>query len=499
MDSISLLKIHAADNVAVALKDLTPGTICCLDGQELKITSQIPKAHKAAAIPIAKGETVIKYGRPIGTATEDIPAGSHVHTHNLSTGLEGLLEYEYHPQRKPSEPACPSLPNTFMGYLRPDGRAGTRNEVWIIPTVTCVNQTARILAEQAQKRFGSRVDGIFCFPHNSGCSQLGQDHLTTQKILKGLINHPNAGAVLVVSLGCENNNLESFLPILGPIDRERVKFIVTQEQEDEYGEGLRILDELTRYASRFQRRELPVEKLQIGFKCGSSDAFSGISANPLCGRISDLIIGKGGSCVLTEVPEMFGAEQELMNRAVDEEVFCQTVALINDFKSYFMRYNQPIYENPCPGNKKGGITTLEEKSLGCIQKGGASPVSGVLSYGDPIARKGLNLLTGSGNDAVSCTNLTASGCNLLLFTTGNGNPYGSPVPTIKISSNTGLAFRKKEWIDFNAGTVLEGASFEQERNRLYHFLLDTASGRLRTKSEEHGYREISIFKDGILM
>ncbi|MBS6644578.1 MAG: altronate dehydratase [Clostridiaceae bacterium] len=493
-----LVRIHPKDNVAVALADLYPNQRYTIAGQEVCVSSPIPKAHKVALARIEKGKTVVKYGAPIGIAQKTIEPGDHVHSHNLRTGLGSILEYRYTPATISSEP-FPGLPDTFDGYLRPDGRAGTRNEVWIIPTVGCVNRTVRILEEKARALYGNRVDGIFSFPHNSGCSQLGEDHLTTQKLLRGLISHPNAGAVLVVSLGCENNNLDNFLPVLGTYNPERVKFLVTQNCGDEYEEGLKLLDELTRYASRTRRTPLPLSKLQLGFKCGSSDAFSGVTANPLCGQIADLVIQKGGTCLLTEVPEMFGAEQELMNRAVSEEVFHKTVSLINGFKSYFMRYHQPIYENPCPGNKKGGITTLEEKSLGCIQKGGASLVTDVLSYGDYPLHKGLNLLNGSGNDAVSCTNLTASGCNLILFTTGGGNPFGAPVPTVKISSNSGLAARKQGWIDFNAGSLLEGSSFEKEREQLFRYLLKAASGQARTKSELYGYRDISIFKDGILM
>lgn len=494
----NLLKIQEDDNVAIALTDLLPNHVYKIAGQDITVTSEIPKAHKVAVSLIKEGESVIKYKTPIGRATETIHPGDHVHSHNMSTGLNGITEYQYHPVTPASE--MPSvLTDTFEGYLRPDKRAGTRNEVWIIPTVGCVNRTVRILEEKARLLYESRVDGIFSFPHNSGCSQLGEDHLITQKLLRGLINHPNAGGVLVVSLGCENNNLDDFLPILGTYNPERVKFLVTQNCEDEYEEGLRLLDELTHYASHAKRIPLPLEKLQIGFKCGSSDAFSGVSANPLCGKIADLVIQKGGTCLLTEVPEMFGAEQELMNRAASEEIFHKTVSLINDFKLYFMRYNQPIYENPCPGNKKGGITTLEEKSLGCIQKGGTSLVTDVLSYGDYPIHSGLNLLNGSGNDAVSCTNLTASGCTLILFTTGNGNPFGAPAPTIKISSNTGLALHKKGWIDFNAGSLLEGSSFDEERKRLFSYVIKTASGQIRTKNELSGYRDISIFKDGILM
>ena len=493
----SLILISDKDNVAVATRDLKTGEN--LEAGKIRITlrQDIPFGHKVALVSISAQENIIKYGMPIGHATTDISAGEHVHTHNLKTNLSGLLEYTYHKQAN----AISSVEDDthFMGYKRKDGTVGVRNEIWIIPTVGCVNTTAQILAKRAAAELAGKVDGVFAFTHDKGCSQLGDDQSYTQKILKGLINNPNAAGVLVLSLGCENNNLGVFQPVLGEYDPERVKFFVTQNVENEYEEGMALLRGLGDYAAQFKREKCPVSALTIGFKCGGSDAFSGITANPLCGRVNDLLVARGGSTVLTEVPEMFGAETLLMDRAHDEATFHKIVDMINNFKNYFTRYHQTIYENPSPGNKKGGISSLEEKSLGCTQKGGQSEVVDVLEFGGRVQKHGLNLLTGPGNDQVSTTNLTAAGAQIILFTTGRGNPFGAPVPTVKISSNTPLYENKKHWIDFNAGVVLDGVSLDQAGKDLFRFVLDVASGKIQTQNEIYGYKEISIFKDGVIL
>jgi Altronate dehydratase len=491
-----LLIVAQGDSVAVALRDLTAGEEASFGGGTIVLKEDIPFGHKVALADIKEGQNIIKYGFPIGHALKDIPAGSHIHTDNLKTNLSGVIEYKY---SKTQNVIKAAKPETFMGYKRKSGRAGVRNEVWIIPTVGCVNSTAQILAKEANRAFAGQTDGFFAYTHNMGCSQLGDDMKTTQKILKGLINNPNAGAVLVLSLGCENNNLDVFKPLLGDYDPDRVKFLVTQNIEDEYDAGLKILGELASYAASFKREPVPVSDLVIGFKCGGSDGLSGISANPLCGRINDMLVARGGSTILTEVPEMFGAETILMNRAEDEKVFEKIVALINNFKEYFIRHKQVIYENPSPGNKKGGISSMEDKSLGCIQKGGKAQVADVLDFGQSVSRNGLNLLTGPGNDQVSCTNLTAAGAQIILFTTGRGNPFGAPVPTLKISSNTPLYERKTNWIDYNAGQIIDGKSFEDAASELYALVLNVASGRVQTKNEIYGYREISVFRDGVIL
>ncbi len=485
--SEKLLVISDRDNVGVALEE---------DGG-------VPFGHKIAREDIRNGELIIKYGYPIGHAICDIKKGEQVHVHNLKTNLSGQVEYEYQPDLEAiAHFGTNKTTRSFMGYEREDGKVGIRNEVWIIPTVGCVNTTAELLAKRASEKYKellkNSMDGIFAYTHNMGCSQLGEDHRCTQQILKGLIEHPNAGAVLVVSLGCENNNLDEFKPILGNTNPQRVKFLVTQDEEDELEAGEALLDELILYASQSKRTEVPASKLVVGFKCGGSDAFSGITANPLCGKVNDKIVKEGGSTVLTEVPEMFGAEQILMARAIDQNVFQKTVELINNFKGYFTKYGQTIYENPSPGNKKGGISSLEEKSLGCIQKGGTAPVVDVLDMGDPVIKNGLSLLNGPGNDQVSATNLVASGVQMVLFTTGRGNPFGTAVPTVKISSNTHLYNKKRNWIDFNAGAILEGVALEEITEQFLDFLLDVASGK-KTKNELNSYREISIFRDGVIL
>lgn len=501
-NTVNLIKISPVDNVAVALTELSAGTVCQLDDSEVILQEDIPFGHKVALEDIAENNNILKYGQPIGHAKCPIKKGQHIHVQNLKTNLNGILEYHYAPDVEAlakfrTSEQCKNA--AFDGYVRPDGRVGIRNEVWIIPTVGCVNTTAEILAKKAQELYGSQIDGFFAYTHNMGCSQMGEDQIRTQHILKGLINNPNAGAVLVLSLGCENNNLDVFKPVLGDYDPNRVKFLVTQDADDEYEAGMEILKELAEYASSMKRQPVPASKLVLGFKCGGSDAFSGITANALCGRINDLVVQHGGSTILTEVPEMFGAETLLMKRAESEEIFDDTVNLINDFKNYYIRYNQAIYENPSPGNKKGGISSLEEKSLGCTQKGGQAPVVGVLDYGETVEKNGLNLLIGPGNDQVSCTNLVASGAQMVLFTTGRGNPFGSPVPTVKISSNSALYNRKKHWIDYNAGQLLEGHSFEEVTQDFFQYLLDVASGSVKTKNEEFGFKEISIFRDGVIL
>lgn len=440
--------------------------------------------HKYALRDIKAGENIIKYGNPIGHAIVDIARGEHVHNHNIKTNLSGNLEYTYEPTFYDIDEEDKS--RTFMGYLREDGNVGIRNDVWIVVTVGCVNKVAEQIAKET---------GALHFPHPFGCSQLGDDQSTTQLILRGLVNHPNAGGVLVLGLGCENNNIDVFKKVLGPVNENRVKFLNAQDFDDDVAEGVRLVKELQDYANTFERQPVPVSKLKIGLKCGGSDGYSGITANPLVGRLSDKVIASGGSCVLTEVPEMFGAEHLLMARAENEEIFDKCVKLINDFKDYYTRHNQVIYENPSPGNKKGGISTLEEKSLGCIQKGGLSKVVDVLDYGDVISKNGLSLLNGPGNDIVAITNLTAAGVHIILFTTGRGTPVGGPVPTVKIATNHSLAERKSNWIDFDASPTLEGNPLTDE---LFEYIIKVAEGE-QTKNEQHSYREISIFKDGVTL
>lgn len=454
--------INALDNVDINLED----------------------GHKYALVDIKEGENIIKYGNPIGHATCDIKKGEHVHTHNVKTNLSGNLEYTYAP--KFYDIAEEDKTRTFMGYVRKNGDVGIRNEIWIVNTVGCVNKVAEAIAA---------ATGARTFPHPFGCSQMGDDQSTTQKILAGMVNHPNAAGVLVLGLGCENNNIDVFKGVLGEYDPERVKFLNCQDFNDEVAEGIKIVEELKAYADTFKRTEVPVSKLRVGLKCGGSDGYSGITANPLVGRLSDKVIAMGGSCVLTEVPEMFGAEHLLMQRCENEEVFNKAVDLINNFKDYYARHNQVIYENPSPGNKKGGITTLEEKSLGCVQKGGLSKVVDVLTYGDRLSKCGLSLLNGPGNDIVAITNLMAAGVHMVLFTTGRGTPVGGAVPTVKIATNHGLAERKSNWIDFDASPTLDGNPLT---NELFEYVLEVANGK-ETRNEEHGYREISIFKEGVTL
>ncbi|EGL81472.1 D-galactarate dehydratase/Altronate hydrolase domain protein [Caldalkalibacillus thermarum TA2.A1] len=496
------VQIHPDDTVIVTLRPYAKGEILSINRTEITVLEDVPAGHKIAIRNHAPGEDIIKYGYPIGAATTEIKQGAWVHTHNVQTKLEGTLEYRYNPKSPQKHPAEgeQAAGLSFSGYVRKNGDVGIRNEIWIINTVGCINKTAERLAAIANQRFqAAYLDGVFHFPHPYGCSQLGDDLSYTQKILGSLVQHPNAAGVLVLGLGCENNYIDLFKSTIPDLDEERVKFMSVQEVEDELETGLDLIADLVVYARQFKRETVPLSKLKIGLKCGGSDGFSGVTANPLTGAVSDMVIQHGGTSILTEVPEMFGAEQILMDRATNERVFEKLVHVINGFKAYFMKYGQPIYENPSPGNKKGGITTLEEKSLGCVQKGGFAPVVDVLPYGSRVSKPGLNIVQGPGNDLVSVTALAAAGAHMVLFTTGRGTPFGGPVPTVKIATNSSLYSRKKHWIDYNAGCLLEGSRMEEVKQDLFSYLLKVASGEVKTKNEQYGFREIAIFKDGVTL
>ncbi len=489
------IKINPADNVAVALQDLAKGEV--VEGVTLQM--DIPRGHKIVLQALKAGDNVIKYGFPIGHVTRDAEAGTMVDHSCIKTNLEGLLEYNYNPALVEIEKAAVS--RTFKGFRRADGQVGIRNQIWVIPTVGCVNGICEQIVNKFKAEVAGKegsVDAIVCFPHNYGCSQLGDDHENTRKVLADMVHHPNAGGVLVVSLGCENNQLDAFREMVGPVDESRVKMFVCQKVNDEIAYGVERLREIFAVASKDVREEVPVSELRVGLKCGGSDGLSGITANPLLGVFSDWIVAQGGTTVLTEVPEMFGAETILMNRCQDEATFDKTVHLINDFKEYFMKQGMPVYENPSPGNKVGGISTLEEKSLGCTQKCGKSIVRGVLKYAERLSVKGLNLLSAPGNDLVASTALGASGCQIVLFTTGRGTPFGSFVPTMKISTNTPLYEAKPSWIDFNAGVLAQGEPMEEVAARFIEFVLAAASGE-PVNNEKHGIREIAIFKQGVTL
>ena len=486
------IHIHPDDNVAVALRPIAAGTVFA----GVTAAADIPQGHKMALAPLAVNDQVIKYGFSIGHATAVIAPGDWVHTHNMKTNLSGEETYTYHPRI--THPA-PREAATFMGYRRRDGKVGIRNEIWILPTVGCVNDVAKAMVRENQDLVRGSIDGLYTFTHPFGCSQTGVDHAQTRKLLAALARHPNAGAVLVLQLGCENLTHEQFLAELGEFDTDRVKFLTCQAVDDEYEASRKLLEELAQFAGSFRREEIPASELVIGMKCGGSDGLSGITANPTVGRFSDMLVAQGGSTVLTEVPEMFGAEGFLMDRCINEEVFHKAVNMINGFKNYFIRHNEVVYENPSPGNKAGGITTLEDKSCGCVQKGGSAPIMDVIGYGDAVTAKGLNMLYGPGNDLVSSTALTAAGAHMVLFTTGRGTPFGAPAPTMKIATNTPLATKKKGWIDFNAGVVADGTrTLDEAAADLMALVLEVASGK-QTRTEEKGYREISIFKDGVVL
>ena len=498
MKQTAYLQINKGDNVVVCLRPINAGEEIKIGNHAVLALRNTPAGHKILLCDTPKDKPIIKYGYPIGRAKENLKAGEWVNENNIQTNLSGTLEYEYHPAIKPL--SIEQEDRSFKGFMRKNGEVGIRNEIWIVPTVGCVNGIAERLARQLEQETQLKgVDAIHAWHHNYGCSQLGDDHENTRKVLRDICLHPNAGAVLVLSLGCENNQPEDFMKMLGDYDRERIRLLVTQRVEgDEIEEGMKILRKLYKTAAQDKREEVPVSKLRIGLKCGGSDGFSGITANPLVGEFSDWLIAQGGTTILTEVPEMFGAETILMNRCQTADLFQKTVYLINNFKEYFLSHGEPVGENPSPGNKAGGISTLEDKALGCTQKCGHAPVSGVLEYAERLKTNGLNLLSAPGNDLVASTALAASGCQMVLFTTGRGTPFGTFVPTMKISTNSQLFKSKQNWIDFNAGKLVEGVDMLTLRNDFIDKVIATANGE-KVKNEVNGYREIAIFKNGVTL
>ena len=490
-----LVRITPRDMVAVALRPLEAGQATSYGAGEVTPLTDIPMGHKVALRDIRAGEPVIKYGFPIGAATEDIPKGGHVHTHNLRTLLSGEKDYRWQPTHPKLESVAPAA---FPGYRREDGRVGIRNELWIVPTVGCVNDVATTLERRMQHLVGEGIDGVYAFRHPYGCSQMGGDQENTRQILADLCGHPNAGGVLLLGLGCENSGVDIILQHMDDGPHPRLRTLISQQVEDELETGAALLEELAEQMRGDARVPCDTRDLVVGLKCGGSDGLSGITANPAIGGFSDRLAARGGTTILTEVPEMFGAETILMNRCEDAATFDGTVRLINDFKRYFEASGQPVYENPSPGNKAGGITTLEDKALGCTQKSGDGPVMDVLAYGERVKTRGLNLLSAPGNDLVASTAVAAAGAQLVLFSTGRGTPFACPVPTVKIATNSALAAKKANWIDFNAGALLDGKTLPQLSDDLFELVLAIAGGK-RTLSERSGFKDLAIFKNGVTL
>jgi altronate hydrolase len=492
-----IIEINEKDNVVVALRDLSKNDIIEVENIKIQIKEDIKRGHKVAIADFSIDENIIKYGYPIGHAIKNIAIGEWVHTHNIKTNLDGIMEYNFDQQL--IEVPIEDRHLSFDGYKRTNGSVGIRNELWIVPTVGCVNGIGERIIEKFKENVQPiGIDGVEIFKHNYGCSQLGDDHANTRTMLGNLVKHPNAGGVLVLGLGCENNTMAEFIESLGDYDKTRIKFLVSQEVSNEIEEGAKILSELYENMKNDKRESVSLSNLKVGLKCGGSDGFSGITANPLVGSFSDFLVAQGGTTILTEVPEMFGAETILMNRAKDTETFDKTVHLINDFKEYFMTYNQPIYENPSPGNKAGGITTLEDKSLGCTQKSGDATVVDVLKYGETLKNNGLNLLSGPGNDLVAASALAAAGCHMVLFTTGRGTPFGTFVPTMKISTNTPLYNLKPHWMDFNAGTLVEDKILSEVTEDFIKYVIEVANGKY-VNNEINRFKELAILKQGVTL
>lgn len=494
----TFIKINPADTVVVCLQQKSKGDTIEIDGKTVILNQDTPAGHKVLITDTPEGADIIKYGYPIGHACKPLKAGDWVNENNLKTNLSGTLEYTYNPVKETLD--IKDEKRTFKGYMRKNGEVGTRNEIWIVPTVGCVNGIAEKLAGKLRHETGCEgIDDIYAWHHNYGCSQLSGDHENTRNVLRDIALHPNAGGVLVLGLGCENNQPELFEQLLGDYDKERIKFLVTQKVDgDEIEAGMDILRSLYATAKEDKREDVSVSKLRVGLKCGGSDGFSGITANPLVGEFSDWLVAQGGTSILTEVPEMFGAETILMNRCETAELFGKTVSMVNDFKEYFLSHGEPVGENPSPGNKAGGISTLEDKALGCTQKCGRAPVSGVLKYGERLDTNGLNLLSAPGNDLVASTALASAGCQIVLFTTGRGTPFGTFVPTMKIVTNPTLAARKPNWIDFSAGQLIEGKTMQELVPEFIDKILAVASGE-KARNEINDYREIAIFKNGVTL
>nr|WP_166179863.1 altronate dehydratase family protein [Altererythrobacter segetis] len=490
-----VLRCHPADSVAVALADIAVGATVSLDDQEIVVREAVAAGHKLALRHHARGEAVIKYGEAIGRATADIDPGTHVHSHNLATALEGEVEYRERLSEPDGRSSAPL--GQWRGYRRPDGRWATRNEIWVLPTVGCVAPLAEDVAREAAARHRGVVDGVHGFAHPHGCSQLGDDLAGTRRLLAGLCDNPNAGGVLLIGLGCESNQLDALLAEVPERSRGKIRTLRAQEMPDERQAALDLIDELVAGCAGAHRETAEAAELVVGLKCGGSDALSGVTANPLLGRFSDRLAASGGSVVLTEIPEIFGAENALLARSVSADVHRDAGDLLNRFKRYFLEQGQPVSENPSPGNIAGGITTLEEKSLGAVQKAGKSALAGVLDYGEQASIPGLSLLEAPGNDAVSSTALAAAGATMIVFTTGRGTPLGFPVPTVKVASNTILATLKSHWIDFDAGRLLS----EPEPGVVEDFcrtMLGIAGG-VATASERGGHRVIAIWKRGVTL
>ncbi len=486
--------INENDNVAVVLRPFTKGE----EILDITLLNDIPQAHKVAIKDIKTGENIIKYGSPIGHATQDIKKGEHVHVQNVKTNLNDVFDYEFTPEYTNYQTI--SKDKTVEVYERKNKECGIRNELWIVQTVGCVSGQAKLIIDNFKENYDiSAIDGVYTFNHPFGCSQMGSDHEMTKLFLQNIAKHPNAGGVLVLGLGCENNQIKAFKETLGEYDQTRTRFLAIQDVEDEVAEGTKILKELYDVMANDKRVTKPLSCLRIGLKCGGSDGMSGITANPLLGRFSDFLSINGATTVLGEVPEMFGAEHLLMARSKDTDTFNKVVDLVNDFKIYFRNHDQVIYENPSPGNKNGGITTLEDKSLGCTQKAGSAIVEDVLKMGERIKTNGLNLISTPGNDLVATTILGMAGCQMVLFTTGRGTPFGGFIPTVKVATNTTLATRKSNWIDFNAGALVGEKTMDELLSNFIDLICDIASGKALTKNEINNFREISIFKDGVTL
>lgn len=499
---MSAIKLYPQDTVALATSELKKGQTVTVDGETITLLDDIPNAHKIALKDFETGEAVRKYDNIIGYASKPIKKGEWIHSHNEVTGLGKSKEYTY--DFNPISIFPGESDKTFMGYDRADGGAGIRNHLAIISTVFCANGPLRKLARMAEAKYPAteNFDGIIAFDQEFGCSQTGKDLVTTCKIIAGIAKNANFGGVLLVSNGCEMAIPSVLEQYMGDYDKKRIRTLTLQEVEDEFTAGMELIDEIMEEMKDDKRTPININRLHIAMNCGGSDGYSGITANTLLGTLCDTLVKEGAIMNMTEVPEMMGAEHILMNRAADKSIFDDIVKMMYDYDAYFARYGEKAADNPTQGNKAGGLTTLEEKSLGCIQKGGHCAVMEVLEYGERATKNGFVLVSGPGNDLAGVSGQIAAGAVLTIFTTGRGTPCGFAGPTFRLASNTALATRKSNWIDYDAGRLLTAKTPEEVEalnKELYDAIMATVNGQYRTRTEENGYYILGALKDGVTL
>jgi altronate hydrolase len=473
---------------------LSPGQRIELAGREVTVLEPIPAGHKVALAAVAEGENVLRYGQRIGRARVPIEPGRHVHMHNLAYE-ELAFDYEF-PSGEIEFPALPAAVPRFLGYAREDGRAGTRNYIAVGAASNCAAHTAELIARSYENdRLPPNVDGVVAFPHGEGCAHsIGPDTRQLQRTIAGVLDHPNVASALILGLGCEVNQISHYLG--GP----RLKGLTLQESggtRATVDAARREIDRFIEEAAACQRTEIPASKIVLGLNCGGSDSFSGITANPALGVASDILASYGGSAVLAETTEIFGAEHLLVRRARNRQVAERLLARIADYRTYLNRFGGSFDDNPAPGNKEGGLSNILEKSLGAVAKGGTSPLMEVVDYAERVTTPGLVFMNTPGYDPVSLAGLAAGGANVIAFTTGRGSAIGfATIPVIKIATNSATYRRMRDNMEVNAGAIVDGErSIGEVGREIFEMVLRVASGE-RTASERLGHREFVPWRIG---